>query len=64
MQYREELVNSIDNLNDKIGYLVGWITTIMVPFGFSLLIIQRFSLELQSYVYSLKQLPAFYKIEN
>ncbi len=30
MQYLEKFVNFIDNLNDKIGYLVGWITTIMV----------------------------------
>jgi TRAP-type mannitol/chloroaromatic compound transport system permease small subunit len=30
MQYLEKLVNFIDSMNDKIGSLVGWITTIMV----------------------------------
>jgi TRAP-type mannitol/chloroaromatic compound transport system permease small subunit len=30
MQYLEKIVRIIDGLSDKIGYLVGWITTIMV----------------------------------
>ncbi len=30
MQYLEKFANFIDSLNDKIGYLVGWLTTIMV----------------------------------
>ncbi len=30
MQYLEKIVRIIDGLSDKIGYLVGWLTTIMV----------------------------------
>jgi TRAP-type mannitol/chloroaromatic compound transport system permease small subunit len=30
MKLLEKIVNFIDKLNDKIGYFVGWITTIMV----------------------------------
>ena len=30
MQYLERIVRIIDGLSDKIGYLVGWLTTIMV----------------------------------
>jgi len=30
MKYLEKIVRIIDGLSDKIGYLVGWLTTIMV----------------------------------
>ncbi len=30
MQFIEKLVNFIDNISEKIGYLVGWICTLMV----------------------------------
>ncbi|MCP4721664.1 MAG: TRAP transporter small permease subunit [Desulfobacteraceae bacterium] len=30
MQILESFVNFVDSLNDKIGYLVGWMTTLMV----------------------------------
>lgn len=33
MQYIAKLVNFVDCISDKIGYLVGWITTIMVIYS-------------------------------
>ncbi|MCP4671652.1 MAG: TRAP transporter small permease subunit [Desulfobacula sp.] len=30
MQYLEKFVNFVDGLSDKIGYFVGWLTTILV----------------------------------
>lgn len=30
MQFLEKIVTIIDNISDKIGYLVGWLTTLMV----------------------------------
>ena len=30
MQFLDKLVSMIDGLSDKIGYLVGWLTTLMV----------------------------------
>ena len=30
MQFLDKFASIIDNLNDRIGYLVGWITTLMV----------------------------------
>lgn len=30
MQFLEKIVKMIDGLNDKIGYLIGWVTTLMV----------------------------------